>query len=289
MYACLTALFPREKKEVYGPRKLVMEMNNIMVLNARPGVIKNIPLYSLLFKQCPSAQKRIEAISQLIIDYIYGENEAGAIDVLSLLWPSILESTILGGPDGLRLFTVMEEKDTHTLYSLDLSKKGTVKLDEALLMYTKHLDDLILRTFAWLKPGLKVPEVFIESASKEMLRAAHIMSDSKSSGDSFQFFIGRLVGYHYPVESCGLMKKAPRILQESFHNLPDREEQFVAQNLLEYMLVLDKRFKHEDGRAQCEILDEVSKVVGIALCHHLNPDDVRAVFISAIKKNMKGQ
>jgi hypothetical protein len=265
-----------------------MEMNNIMVLNQRPVVVKNIPLYSLLFKQCPSAQKRVEAISQLILDYIYGENEAGALEVLSLLWPSILEMTVLGA-DSLRLFTVMEGKDAHTLYSLDLNKKGAVKLDEALLAYAKCLDDLVLKTFAWLKPGIRVPEEFIESASKEMARAAHIMSDPKASGKLFGYFIGRLVGYHYPVESCGLMKKAPRILKESFQNLPEREGQSVAKNLLEYMLVLHERFAHEDGRAQCEVLDEVSRAVGIGLCYHLNPNDVRTVFISAIKSNMKGQ
>src|ERR1035437_243615 len=159
-----------------------MEISNIMVLNARPGVIKNIPLHSLLFRQCPSARERVDIVFQLIIDYIYGENEEGALESLGLLWPSILETTVLGS-DGLRPFTAIKGKEAATLYSLDLSKEGAAKLDAALLMYAKHLDDLILRTFAWLKSGLKVPEAFIESASKEMIRATHIMSDSKSSGD----------------------------------------------------------------------------------------------------------
>jgi hypothetical protein len=85
------------------------------------------------------------------------------------------------------------------------------------------------------------------------------------------------------------MKKTPRILKESLQNLPDREGQFVAKNLFEYMLVLDKRFEHEDGRAQCEVLDEVSKVVGIGLCHHLNYRDIRTIFIDAMKKNAKSE
>jgi len=287
MYAYLTALLLWEKKEAHGPGKLVMEMNNIMVLNERPVVVQNIPLYSLLFKQCPSAEKRVEAICQLIIDYIYGKNEKGALESLELLWPSILESTVLEGLGGLRLF-VKEGKDAQILYSLDLSKTGAAQLDTALLQYATRLDNLITTTFAWLKSGLLVPEQFIEVASKELARAAHIMSDPKTGAEFFRCFTGRLIGYHYSVESCGLMKKAPRILKESFQNLPMREGQLVAKNLLEYMLVLQERFKHEDGRAQCEVLGEVSKVVGMGLCHHLNPDDVRAVFINAIKNNMEG-
>ena len=210
------------------------------------------------------------------------------LNLSELLWPSILESTVLEGPDGLRLF-VKEGENAQILYHLDLSKADATKLDVALISYAKCLDNLILTTFAWLKPGLLVPEQFIEVASKELARAAHVMSDPKVSAEFFQFFTGRLVGYHYPVESFGLMKKAPRILRESLENLPDREGQFVAENLLEYMLVLEKRFEHEDGRAQCEVLNDVSKVVGIGLCHHLNPGNIRTIFIDAMKKNAKSQ
>jgi len=264
-----------------------MEMSNIMVLRKRPELVKNIPLYALLFKQCGTAEKRSDAIEQLIIDYIYGDNESGALELLQLLWPSILEATLLEGPEGLRFFAVTEGKDACLLYSLDLSKSGAPKLDKALFKYAERLDRLVLTTFVWLKPGIRVPEEFIEYASNEIVRAAHIMSDPKTSGQFFGYFIGRLVGYHYPVESCGLMKKAPRILKESFQNLPEREGQSIAKNLLEYMLVLHERFAHEDGRAQCEVLDEVSRAVGIGLCYHLNPDDIRTVFINAIKNNMK--
>lgn len=288
MYACLTALLPWEKKEAHGPRKLVMEMNNIMVLDKMPELVKNVPLYTLLFKHCETAERRVNVIIQLIIDYIYHSNEEGAIEALRLLWPSILELVLFWKPGGL-IFAdkYFPNNRDYTYYNLDLSTEDTLMLDDALFKYARTLDQLILTTLAYLKPGIQVPEQFIESASKELARVAHITSDPKVSGELFGYFIGRLVGHHYPVESCGLMKKAPSILRESLQKLPEREGRFVAENLFEYMRVLDKRFEHEDGRAQCEVLNEVSKVVSIGLCHHLNPGDIRKMFIEVTKKNTK--
>lgn len=285
MYACLTTLLSWEKKGVYGPRKIVMEMSNIMVLHRRPSLVKNIPLFALLFKQCGTNEKRQDALEQLILDYIADQNEGGAMEVFPLVWPNILEGILIeGSEDGRRYFPVKEGKDAFVLYNLDLSKSGAVDLDRVLIKYTERLDYLILTTFCRLKNGATVPETFIEYAALEMVRASHIMSDPQKSDETFAAFIGRLIGYHYPAESCGLMKKASRILKESFQNLPEREGQSVAENLLAYMAVIENRLKNEDGRAQCEAVQEVSRVVSIALCHHVHPREVRRLFLDAAKK-----
>jgi len=284
MYSCLTTLFLREKKGVHGPRKLVMEMSNILTLDNRLEIRKNIPLFTLLFKQCGTNEKRQDALEQLVLDYIVGQNEAGAMEILPLLWPNLLEGILLKDLEGVTLNCVKEGKDTFTLYSVKLSKVGATRLDEALVKYSKRLDYLVLNTFTRLKTGDPVPETFFEYASREKLRAGHLMSDTNHSAESFSSTLGHLIGYHYPAESCGLMKKAPRILRESLQNLPEREGHFIAKNLLVYLAAIKDRLESEDERDQCNAIEEMSRVVSIALCHNMATWDVRGVFLDAAKK-----
>ena len=147
-----------KRKKSYGSGKIVMEMSNIMVLNARPELVKNVLLYSLLFKQCGTAEGRSDIIQQLILDHIHGDNEPGALSSCLLLWPSILESTLLEGPEGIHYFIDREGKDACLLYDVDLKESGASKLDAALVEYAKRLDQLIMATFIWLKPGIRCPK-----------------------------------------------------------------------------------------------------------------------------------
>ena len=284
MYAYLTALLSREKKGVYGPRKLVMEMSNILVLDKNPELVKNVLLRSLLFKQCQTKEQRLCAIEELILDYIRSDNEVEAMKIFHLMWPCILEMTLLEDSDPTRYFKIKQGKEAFQLYSVDLSKTGAASLDDALIRYARRLDYLILSTFTRLKHGARVPEEFIELASKELARATHIMSNPNDSSDHFNAFIVRL---GYQAQTCDLVKKIPRILRESLQNLPEREEQFVSNNLLEYMVVIKEHLQREDERARYGVIEEVSKVVSIALCHYLHPQEVRAMFLEAAPKLKK--
>jgi hypothetical protein len=273
-----------------------MQTKTILATWVREGVQGNILLNECIYGGLAvTAEQRIDKLCDLIMKYAKQGETRSARDLINLVWPIMLEIGL--GPEKEVIasqtpvfFDSIAAIPNPPFYSLDLSGKKPEAVDTVLVDYATRMSR-IATTFVRDRKN-NIPEQVVQDAIYESLCAGHLLIDSKKAMIFFEVFMGCLVNDHFSPKECDLMEKAPGILRDSLKAVPERNGHNLAENLLEYLPVLNTAIEYRSGlmargEQHVKTLVEMEKVVHICLCHHLGGLDRRRIFLDFAKKNGK--
>lgn len=259
MYACLTVLFPREEKGVYGPRKKKkMETSGIIRLRQAKAVEDNLLLSQLLDGLSPD--QAFKKIDELMTKSLLTAKTGDASMFLELLWPSIIEMN----PVCLR-----EEESSHAegrSYRFDLwteDESYQADVERALCLYAKTLEKAILQ--AYMTPSFH--QAFIVDAVRELMEVIYLINNEKEASRLFAFILTyfRDKDRAYAIDSRFL-----EFLQLSLKNIPVRTKHYNSEVLLSCMEATWNAMKAEAIADNCEKLRKIHLTLAIAACHNMS-------------------
>jgi hypothetical protein len=273
---CLTALFPREKKEWLRPWKAdrKMKTENIGLLMNQVKGLKKPTLEEVL--EMTEKNKRPDKIHSLAIREAKLGNITEAVVLIDLLWPSILEKD-----EHARFHCMLDQKAGHYSVNLHAGKEIT---DAPLHQY---VDFLYLINF-----HLKETKSFdlMEKIGIEILHATNLVIDEGGAVGFFKSFLYQYVSEdtlaHAPTKV-----KADDIVRESFKVitpgiLPDR---FFLNRSVAYLRQIVLMSK--DGsdafiqlRIQAAMLDKIGRVLGIEVVRRSSAAEFLRLFGGFIKE-----
>ena len=243
-----------------------MQLKNMRGLMENPWVEEHDFLRRFL--QGRNDAQKIEEIQNCIIEFSLNMKSRKAIEMIQILWPTIVMSDLNIGKRETDL-----RKNGKDLKLEGLTDPEQLCLDSALEKYAAFFHSLISR----LLNGRNIPIDVIIVAGYELLCATHLMRDTKKAHSCFFMYLTNIVTREFPETIWSQQQRSvhvPAILRDSLRETPMREGRDHHKILLTYLLALELAMEHVDDWPRARIVTGVTEVVLIALCRA----DVRSAY-----------